>query len=307
MAKAVFRPGEIVALTSPFAIGAEGKEEAAEERGEELAPLEEYTGPSVDDLRREAETWKEQFEKERETMIAAANAEAREVVAKAEATAFEEVKRKSDQAQKAKRAAEEEAERLVQQAETRVKALEAEAAAKIDAVHREAFKKGFEQGREDGFKEGKAEVERLVGRIHVILEKAMDKRGEILEQTEAQVIELVLLLARKVVKVISENQKNVVISNIAQALKKLKTKSDVIIKVNLSDLQLASEHAKDFIAQAENAKRLTIVEDTSIDRGGCVVETDFGEIDARISSQLHELEEKILDISPIKAKGKVQG
>ena len=40
----------------------------------------------------------------------------------------------------------------------------------------------------------------------------MDKRAEILEQTEAQVVELVLLVARKVVKVISENQKNVVLS-----------------------------------------------------------------------------------------------
>ena len=32
--------------------------------------------------------------------------------------------------------------------------------------------------------------------------------------------------------------------------------------------------------------------------------TDFGQIDARISSQLHEIEEKILDVSPIKARGK---
>ncbi|HQG40251.1 MAG TPA: flagellar assembly protein FliH, partial [Spirochaetales bacterium] len=32
----------------------------------------------------------------------------------------------------------------------------------------------------------------------------------------------------------------------------------------------------------------------------------FGEIDARIQSQLNELEEKILDIAPIKSKGKSQ-
>jgi len=134
----------------------------------------------------------------------------------------------------------------------------------------------------------------------------MDKRAEILEQTEAQVVELVLLIARKVVKTISENQKNVVLSNISQALRKLKTRSDVIVRVNLADLQLTTEHAKDFIEAAENAKKLSIVEDSSVDRGGCVIETDFGEIDARIQSQLHELEEKILDISPIKARGKAQ-
>ena len=82
--------------------------------------------------------------------------------------------------------------------------------------------------------------------------------------------------------------------------------TDVIVRVNLADLQLTTEHAKDFIEAAENAKKLSIVEDSSVDRGGCVIETDFGEIDARIQSQLHELEEKILDISPIKARGKAQ-
>jgi flagellar assembly protein FliH len=34
------------------------------------------------------------------------------------------------------------------------------------------------------------------------------------------------------------------------------------------------------------------------------VETDFGAIDARISSQLAELESQILSISPIKTVGK---
>ncbi len=32
----------------------------------------------------------------------------------------------------------------------------------------------------------------------------------------------------------------------------------------------------------ENAKKMQIVEDSTVDRGGCVIETDFGEIDARI-------------------------
>ncbi|HRZ90716.1 MAG TPA: flagellar assembly protein FliH, partial [Spirochaetia bacterium] len=175
---------------------------------------------------------------------------------------------------------------------------------RIDSVHKDAFRKGFDEGRESGYKEGKAEVERLTGRLHAVIERALDKRGEILEKTEAEIVELVLLVAKKVVKVISENQKNVVVQNIVQALRKLRTRSEVTIRVNLADLQLASEHAKDFVAMAENAKHIQIVEDTTIDRGGCIIETDFGEIDARISSQLHELEEKILDISPIKARGK---
>jgi len=35
---------------------------------------------------------------------------------------------------------------------------------------------------------------------------------------------------------------------------------------------------------SENVKSVTVLEDSSVDRGGCIIETDFGQIDARVSS-----------------------
>lgn len=308
MAKTVFRPYEVVALRSTMVLKSEGREAAAE--AEELvdaAPAEAYAGPTADDLRREAEAFRDEWSREKDAMIAAAKAEAERIVREAESAAFEEVRRKTNQAQKVKQEADEAAAKLVSEAEAKVSQLESTAQSRMEAAEREAAKKGRDEGREEGYREGVAEAERLVGRLHTILDRAMEKRAEILQETEAQVVELVLLVAKKVVKVISENQKSVVVQNIAQALRKLKTKSDVIVRVNLADLQLATEHVKDFVQMAENAKKLQIVEDSTVDRGGCVIETDFGEIDARIASQLHELEEKILDVAPIKARGKAQG
>ncbi len=68
----------------------------------------------------------------------------------------------------------------------------------------------------------------------------------------------------------------------------------------MQDVNLSTQHIQDFIKQVENIKGITVIEDSSVDKGGCIVETDFGAIDARISSQLSELESKILEISPIK-------
>ena len=107
-------------------------------------------------------------------------------------------------------------------------------------------------------------------------------------------------MTRKVVKVMSENQKSVVMANVLSALKKVKARGDVTIRVNLEDVKLTIEHIKDFIEQVESVSGITVVEDSSVEKGGCIVETDFGAIDARISSQLSELESKILEISPMK-------
>ena len=119
-------------------------------------------------------------------------------------------------------------------------------------------------------------------------------------ETEQQIVELVLLISRKVVKVISESQRSVVMQNILQALRRVKGRGEVTIRVNLADLKLTSEHTKEFMQAVESVKNITVAEDSSVEKGGCIIETDFGAIDARISSQLNELEQKILEISPLK-------
>jgi hypothetical protein len=72
----------------------------------------------------------------------------------------------------------------------------------------------------------------------------------------------------------------------------------------MADVKLTTEHINSFIQKMEGVKGIQVAEDSTVDPGGCIIETDFGEIDARISSQLAEMESKILEISPIRARPK---
>jgi len=307
LAKNVFKPQEIMYLSRKVFI--EPPKIVAEEPLEEIAPAEEvraggeYAGPTVEDLRREADQFKKDWEAEKERMLAQAQAEADKIKKEAEKVAFDEVKRKNNQAQKIRQDAEDQAQVILAEARAKADVLENEIKARVTQTEREAYEKGHAEGHEKGFQEGKAEVARLVESLHTIITKAIEKRNEIIEEAETQIINLVLLIVKKVIKVISENQKNVVINNVVQALRKLKSRGDVVIRVNLADLELTSEHVKDFMKMVENVKSITVLEDSSVDRGGCIIETDFGQIDARISSQLHEIEERILELMPIRSKG----
>jgi len=311
MAKAVFRPGEIavseakIFLDPPTSFPELAHLVQAEEELEEITQTEEeYTGPTVDDLRREAEAFRSQWESEKEAMIRSAKTEADQILKEAEQTAFREVKRRTDEALSLKRQAQDDADAIIAEANEKVKQMENDSRAAFEAERRDAEEQGRAAGREVGFSEGKAEVERLIQRTQTVLGRAQDKRAEMLEETEQEIISLVLLIARKVIKVISENQRNVIISNVVQALRKVKGRGNIIIRVNIADLRLSTEHIKDFITLVEGAKSIQVVEDSNVDEGGCIIETDFGEIDARIASQLAELETKILEISPIKSRAK---
>jgi flagellar assembly protein FliH len=232
-----------------------------------------------------------------------AQEEAQAIKKEAERAAFDEVKRKNNQAQKIRQEAEDEAKRLLEEARRQAAALEGEIRTRVEKTEADARDKGREEGREAGYQEGRAEVERLIDNLQRIITAAIERRNLIIEESETQVINLVLLIGKKVIKVISENQKNVVINNVVQALRKLKSRGEVVIRVNLADLELTSAHIADFMKMVENVKSITVLEDSSVDRGGCILETDFGQIDARISSQLSEIEERILELAPIRAKG----
>jgi len=297
MAKNVFRPQEIVTLTKRVQLDSPFEEEATTV---EIEPFEEYAGPTADDLRREAEAFKASWEQEKATMVAEARAEAERIVKEGEQRAFDEVKRLTDDAQKIRQEAEDEKNRLLSETSHDAERKVRDAEDRVTSIETTAQKEGFEAGRVDGWEEGNAESKRLAEQLHRIINATIEKRNEIIDESETQLINLVLQISKKVVKVISENQKNVVINNCIQALRKLKSRGDVVIRVNLEDVKMTSDHINDFMRMVENVRTITVMEDTSVDKGGCIIETDFGQIDARISNQFKEIEEKILDLTPIR-------
>ncbi|MDR0597984.1 MAG: flagellar assembly protein FliH, partial [Treponema sp.] len=274
------------------------------EEPEDLPEIPEFTGPTADDLRREAELFKARWDEEREGMIREAKDQADGILAEARSAALEETGRAAEEARGIKKQAEEEAEKLLAEANQRAAEIEGSAQAAFEKGRADAAEAGCKEGREAGYAEGEAEANRLIERLQTMLERARSRREEILAETEQQIVDLALLIARKVIKIISETQKEVVAANVTEALRKVKGRGDIIIRVNLADLNLATEHVKGFIQKMEGTRGIQVAEDSAVDPGGCIIETDFGEIDARISSQLAELENKIRDISPIITKPK---
>lgn len=298
MAKTVFRPGEAKELEKKMVLPLFKDYTPVEEEPE--VEEEVYEGPTVEDLKREAEEFKAQWEQEKQQMENDAQLKAEAIIKKAEDAAFEEVQRQTNSAAEIKAKAETDAAEILTKARTEAEQIIAEAEAKKSQLETEAHENGFEAGRKAGYEDGVAEVNRLIERMHKMVESVMQRREEILSETESQIVELVILMARKVIKILSESQKNVVMANTLAALKKVKTRGNVTLRVNLEEVKLTTDHIQEFIQHVENIEAIKVLEDSSVEKGGCIVETDFGAIDARISSQLTELENKILEVSPLK-------
>ena len=260
---------------------------------------EEYKGPTREEIEAENRRLIEEAKAEAEKIINEAKIEAERIIKEAEDGAFEHIKKANEKAKRIEEEAQDKAQKIIIEKENEINQKIAQQEAEFKAKIEELKEKAYQEGYEAGYNSGRSEVERLIKRLHTIIEGAIDKRDKIISDAEEQIIRIILLIARKVVKAISEEEKKVVIENIKAALEKIKGKTEVIIRVNTEDLEMATEHKDELMQMFEQLKHVVILEDTRVDRGGCIIETDFGSVDARIATQLNEIEEKIRELANI--------
>ena len=304
MARKIFKAQEVTELKSkvlitPPQVRSKPQEIDVEPEVEEVEEAEPFEAAEEVQPVLVAEEERDRILGEAQQIKEDAEQEVEQIKNEAEETAFKLMQKSNVDVRKAKEEAEAEAGRIVADAKAEAESIQEEAKRQAEEIVAEAKKNAYGEGREQGFKEGEEEVARLVGRLHEMLNAASDKRQELLKRTEKQIIDLVLLISRKVVKVISESEKKVVIENVKQALDKVKGETEIIIKVNTQDLSLTTRNKKQFIASVESLKGVTVEEDSRIKPGGCIIETSFGDIDARIQTQLDVIEERIRELIPI--------
>jgi flagellar biosynthesis/type III secretory pathway protein FliH len=173
--------------------------------------------------------------------------------------------------------ANEEARRILSEAEAEAARLRMEAKnVLVDAENKrqEAIKQGYASGESKGLSQV---TEKL---IH--LERLREK---FYENAEHDVVELVLTIAEKVIgKLVVENAE-MVRSVVHQALESA-LGDRIVVKLNPEDHRAIMESDHEFRSIVDKTRRLSFREDESIGKGGCIVETEVGTIDARIETQL---------------------
>ena len=200
--------------------------------------------------------------------------------------------------------AQSEAQRIVQTAEEKASRIVQQANDEAESITQQAAERGEERGNQEGYQEGyqsgQKALDFVVERLRVISGRLLDQRKSILIDAEAQIIALVLLIAKKVVKHIAGKDREVVIENVRQALHLLSAERQITIRVNPDDLKLSEEELKRITAALEKEKTIAFYADATIEKGGCLIETDLGNIDAQISSQLLELEQQIQSMESLR-------
>jgi len=163
---------------------------------------------------------------------------------------------------------------------------------KIARLEKEAYEKGFEQGQRDGLALEKRKQEEVRKQIEDMFVSLRDLKPGIYAEAEGDLIKLVMLVARKVIGQEIKTNSAIIGNTIRSAMKFLTDKRKVRIILNPDDTEEVKKILPDLSAVTKGGN-FQLSEDKGVNRGGCVLETGFGKINARIEDQLSSLEDEI--------------
>ncbi|MFQ3573340.1 MAG: FliH/SctL family protein [Thermodesulfovibrionales bacterium] len=178
--------------------------------------------------------------------------------------------------------------------------IEQEALQRIKTIEEEAFQKGYTDGLKKAEQESKEILDTERKRIdetceHLlsVIKKLDTYRSDLVKELLPDVINLSVEIAQKIVKKEIELDRNIVIYIAQEALSKVEDSVDnVTIKVNPVDYDVIVEHLN-ILRDTSSLKSINIEPVSTIERGGCIVETIKGEIDARIGEQIKEISDAV--------------
>ena len=179
--------------------------------------------------------------------------------------------------------------------ETKEKSDEEERLRALEIAMDEAYKKG----RLDAEHDLKLEIEKIkseyassMALFQNAVNQLMDKREKIWQESELEIVKLILTVSGKMVgEEIGNNGKDVIKYVVKEALSHVSGKKIVAVRLSPDDAKK--------INLLEEMKwvdpHIKILEDGAITSGGCIVETDFGSIDCQIETRWEEIRKTLAE------------
>ena len=162
----------------------------------------------------------------------------------------------------------------------------ASARAEADDLLHQARQQGYQDGYAAGMAAAREELEPAAAALGEALAEVQARRVDAAEVVEDRAVLLALRIAEKVVAGTIEVQPDRVVDVVRGALRCLVDRERVTVQVNTLDLELVRDSVEPILSTLGGIGHFEVQEDRRVARGGAVVVSGAGEVDATIETKL---------------------
>ena len=154
------------------------------------------------------------------------------------------------------------------------------------------------EAREEGRREGRDEANARIEEALVTLNEAVKERKKILKDAESEILRLALKVAEQIIRSEVSMHRDVSLNIVAEAIGRISDREQIIVRASHEDAEYLKRFKDRLSGLLDGVKSFSIIEDSNIEAGGCVIETNLGFIDARIATKIKSIEEALQKVKP---------
>lgn len=166
---------------------------------------------------------------------------------------------------------------------------------RAEIIEKEAYEMGFLAGEKAGFEFGAKKAEVHFSGLEGLIRDIASFREELFKACEREMTGLCLAIARKVVQREVEIREDGILECLRTALRAVVAGGEITVRVNPKDFEAVNQGRPELLKYCGGVKGMNVEPDELVSRGGALISTDFGEIDATVTSIMDEIEEKLAD------------
>jgi flagellar assembly protein FliH len=184
---------------------------------------------------------------------------------------------------------------IIKTAHAQAKSIVDSATKQVPGIKENAQREGFEIGLEEGKESVLKESENILINIRKIINSLHEEIEKRYKENEKEIIRLAVAIASEIINKELSVSEDIVYEITRKAIEKSTEKSKMNICVNPDDYEyLKSCHDK-LMDEFKSVNMISFTADRRISRGGCVIETSSGSVDARVEQQIELTEKELLD------------
>lgn len=175
-----------------------------------------------------------------------------------------------------------------------------------ESAYQEAYKLGLEEGRKEAFEQTSSEIAERMSSLDALLLTIKALKKDMSAFNESHLLKLMFQMAARLAKTELQNNNEAMVGILRDAVGLAQDEEEITVHVSQAQFDFLETLKQETGREFEFIKKINFEPNVEVAEGGCIVETNYGEVDARIEQRIEQLWSVLSENMP-KVKGRIAG
>ncbi len=175
-----------------------------------------------------------------------------------------------------------------------------------EGAYQQAYALGLEEGRRQAFEQVSADIAERMTTLDSTLLAIKELKKEMATFNEAHLMKVMFQMASRLARTQLENNGEAMVQILRDAVGLAQDEENITVHVSQNQFDFLEELKQETGREFEFIKKIRFEPNPEVTDGGCIVETNYGEVDARVEQRVQQLWTVLAENMP-KVKDRIAG